>query len=115
MAGFGVTGRLRDTQIKRTSFLGTPFWMAPEVLQQGAHDSKADIWSLGITAIKPAKGRPPNSEMHPMRVLYLIPKTNPPNLVVDFTKSFKEFIDACLNTDPSFPPTAKEFLKHKFI
>ncbi|CAH1766631.1 13339_t:CDS:10 [Entrophospora sp. SA101] len=96
---FGVSGQITATMTKKNTFVGTP----------------ADIWSLGITAIELAKGEPPYADLHPMKVLFLIPKNPPPSLDGIYSKTFKEFVAACLDKDPKNRLSAKELLKNKFI
>ena len=88
---------------KKNTFVGSPFWMAPEVIKQSGYDEKADIWSLGITAIELATGEPPYSHLNPLRALFLISNEKPPKLESsNFSRGFKEFIDLCLHENPEY-------------
>ncbi|KAI9359327.1 kinase-like domain-containing protein [Zopfochytrium polystomum] len=117
LADFGVSARVsRPRSSSKNTFIGTPYWMAPEVILRSAYNAKADIWSLGITAIELAKGLPPFADIHPMRVIFIIPKTDPPRLEPsEFSPEFCDFVATCLQTRPSQRPDAQDLLRHPFF
>lgn len=116
LADFGVSAQLNQTIAKRCTVIGTPYWMSPEVLTQNNYNYRADIWSLGITAIEMATGNPPHHEVHPMRAIFMIPNKPPPKLPEDgdFSEEFREFVSLCLTKNPEDRPSALELLDHPF-
>ncbi|CAL9772231.1 unnamed protein product [Musa acuminata subsp. burmannicoides] len=117
LGDFGVAAQLTRTMSKRNTIIGTPHWMAPEVIQESRYDGKVDVWALGVTAIEMAEGLPPRYAVHPMRVLFMI-SGEPAPMLEDKEKwslLFHDFIAKCLTKDPRLRPTATEMLKHKFI
>ncbi|XP_069776230.1 misshapen-like kinase 1 isoform X3 [Narcine bancroftii] len=121
LVDFGVSAQLDRTVGRRNTFIGTPYWMAPEVIAcdenpDATYDYRSDIWSLGITAIEMAEGAPPLCDMHPMRALFLIPRNPPPRLKSKkWSRKFIEFIENCLIKNYTQRPSTDQLLKHGFI
>eukprot|EP01128_Nolandella_sp_AFSM9_P003850 TRINITY_DN1692_c0_g1_i1.p1 TRINITY_DN1692_c0_g1~~TRINITY_DN1692_c0_g1_i1.p1 ORF type:complete len:498 (+),score=100.42 TRINITY_DN1692_c0_g1_i1:78-1496(+) len=115
LADFGVSSNQKDFT-KHHTVIGTPFWMAPEVIQE-KYDHRADIWSLGITCIEMAEGRPPHYNVHPMRAIFMIPTRPPPKFTNPelWSTAFNDFLTQCLQKNPNDRPSASKLLKHPWI
>ncbi|KAI3648875.1 hypothetical protein MP228_006729 [Amoeboaphelidium protococcarum] len=117
LADFGVAGQLSDSVAKRNTVIGTPFWMAPEIIMEVGYNTGADIWSIGITCIEMHDGKPPYHNIHPMRAIFIIPSKPPATLEKpqSVSAAFNKFIARCLTKSPDQRPTALELLKDPFI
>ncbi|XP_039451557.1 mitogen-activated protein kinase kinase kinase kinase 4 isoform X10 [Culex pipiens pallens] len=121
LVDFGVSAQLDKTIGRRNTFIGTPYWMAPEVIacdenRDATYDNRSDLWSLGITALEMAESQPPLCDLHPMRALFLIPRNPPPRLKSKkWSKKFHGFIDTVLVKDYHQRPYTEQLLKHPFI
>ncbi|XP_075781923.1 mitogen-activated protein kinase kinase kinase kinase 3 isoform X2 [Pelodiscus sinensis] len=122
LADFGVSAQITATIAKRKSFIGTPYWMAPEVAaveRKGGYNQLCDLWAVGITAIELAELQPPMFDLHPMRALFLMTKSNfqPPKLKdkMKWSNNFHHFVKMALTKNPKKRPTAEKLLQHPFV
>ncbi|KAG2450362.1 hypothetical protein HYH02_004867 [Chlamydomonas schloesseri] len=116
IADFGVSAQLTNTMSKRQTFIGTPHWMAPEVIQESRYDGKVDVWALGISAIEMAEMTPPRWNVHPLRVIFMISRDPPPRLAQPekWSPVFIDFVSQALIKDPKQRPAARYLLQHRF-
>jgi len=117
LTDFGVSKILKEKGTKMQTVVGSPYWMAPEVISIGTYDNLADIWSLGVSCIEMAEGGPPRGDQHPMRVLRMIPSLPPPALKEPnkWSKDFQDFLGKCLQPKAQNRASCKELLKHPFL
>lgn len=117
LADFGVAGQLTETISKRNTVIGSPFWMAPEIILEIGYDCVADIWSIGITALEMAEGKPPYADIHPMRAVFMIPTKPPPSFRDPdrWSADFIDFVSVCLVKDPCARASATDLIQHDFL
>lgn len=117
LADFGVAGQLTETISKRNTVIGSPFWMAPEIILEIGYDCVADIWSIGITALEMAEGKPPYADIHPMRAVFMIPTKPPPSFRDPdrWSAEFIDFVSVCLVKNPCDRASATDLIQHVFL
>jgi len=112
LADFGVSSY---SNVKRFTMVGTPYWMAPEIILEKGYDQMVDIWAIGITTIEMIEGRPPLYDMNPMRAVFSIPSRPPPTLTDPASPILEDFVAKCLQKDPTMRMSADQMLEHPFL